>query len=145
MNEKRKGEWKVSVSVCRTVEITVIADSWEEANDRAHGLRDDEVIGGERTVSVDVLRETVGPFVRGGWYDLHDIGDVIVFECRHGHRFTSTEIATLQKRLTATGLEVIDSWNGPGCPSVSFRCLGRTDKRRSARLPESVYLDVEER
>lgn len=140
----RKGKWRVSVTVRSTVEVLVDADSYSEAQSRAaHGVSDEDLVGGTRMVTADVREEVEGPFVRGGWYDLHDVGDIVVFEARYGHRFTAAEIQALRTRLESTGLTVLDRWNGEGCGQVSFKCSGRTDMTRGARLPKSVYADVE--
>lgn len=90
-------------------------------------------------VSIGDMLEIEGPFVRGGWYDLHGPGDVIVFSPKSGHRFTQRGIDLLAERLVGVGLTIVARWNGAGCDTVSFRCAGRTGTER--RLPESVYAD----
>jgi hypothetical protein len=144
MTTLRKGKWRVSVRVFRSAEILVDADSYTEAQALARQVSDEDVAGGTRTVSVGVNEEIEGPFVRGGWYDLHEVGDVVCFRGRYGHAFTAAEIQVLRTRLETTGLTVREHWNGEGCDRVSFRCSGRTDMNEDARLPESVYEDVKE-
>lgn len=140
-----KSKWKVRAQLCKTIHVVVEAADYSEARDIVAAFDDHNFdVSDERHVDADILEEIDGPFVSGGWYDLHSVGDVCVFNARYGTVFTEKDIELLSRRLTAVGLKVIRHWNGAGCRQVSFCCSGRTDMRSYARLPESVYADPKE-
>lgn len=79
----------------------------------------------KRTTSAEARRRLGEPWVKMSWYDLHEPGDVVVGQRSFGNRFSVDDLRVLRERLETLGLKVVDSWNGLGCDTVSFRCAGR--------------------
>lgn len=80
---------------------------------------------------IDNIRALNGPWVSGGWYDLHGPGDVMCFEPALGNKFQEGDRELLERRINDCGYEVVDRWNGtPGTDTVSFKCAKREGTER---------------
>jgi len=127
---------KYVVKVTETTTWLVVVeggDSAYEAADRA------QLPGSSVQVKKEEQRTPVmqlgEPWLRTAeWYDLHEPGDVVVFETAFGRGFSRLDLVVLQDRLESLGLRVLDRWNGGresatgrwlGVQTVSFRCDGR--------------------
>ncbi len=133
-------KWIVDVTLTSCFTVEVEADGWGEA--RAAAAR--EAPPGEvQTVSSAMPRQQLGePWVHGGrWYmdRPQQPSDVIVFKRAHGHTFTEADIGQLAARLAAVGLDVLDSWNGAGCSTASFRCGGRNGDEEMSEERLAVF------
>lgn len=123
MSDER--EWEIEIVDRRSVCVRVQAASYGEARSAGEAA----MVSGELGRHVNVMRAHGEPWVTGGWYDLHEVGDVVVCERAYGNGFTEEEVQLLQERLEEMGLTVVESWNGAGSDTVSFRCTGRQRPR----------------
>lgn len=145
--------WKVRVRRIETSVVEVEADDYFDAASMAKGL----VCGATLPLGTDVVQISDGSLVDadadviaqlgepwvafptgGGWYSSAD--DVVVLKRAVGNRFTAEDVALLQSRIESTGLEVIDSWNGDGYSTVSFRCKGRLGTEDMSAEHEAIIL-----
>jgi hypothetical protein len=123
-------KWEVRVTETRQWTVIVDAEDWLEATRVAVNEVDLTLPPERRELDPDVRWQLGEPWVHcayysGPWYDLHGPGDVIVLNPSYGNVFTDADVHLLQQRLEQVGLEVVDSWNGTGCDTVSFQCSGR--------------------
>jgi hypothetical protein len=118
-------------------------EDWSDAHSNAQEVADKlaKKVGHGAQASVSITRQLGEPWVKpfGGhaWYDLHGPGDVICLERSTGNAFTQADIDLLKERIESCGLSVVDSWNGAGCGSVSFKLKGR-DPVDAPFTPEQV-------
>jgi hypothetical protein len=87
-------------------------------------------------LQIDDVRQTSEPWVSGDWYDLAKPRQVLVLRASFGNTFVDGDLALLEQRINAAGLQVTDRWNGTqGCDSASFLCSQRpgplTEEQRS--------------
>lgn len=116
--------WLVEVKKVTRYEIEVDADGYFEAMKAARETSSPE--SAKHHISTDPIRQLGEPWARSqGWYDLHEKDDIVVVETAFGNSFTEADVDLLHKRLVAMGFPPVDSWNGTGCQTVSFRCSGR--------------------
>lgn len=124
--------WIVGVRETRVRDVEVEASNYDAAV-----LAGEEAgAGASGHVTATPIRQLGEPWVTGGWYDLHGPSDVAVFNPSHGNLFTEADVAGLRGRLEKLGLAIVDSWNGAGRSTVSFKCGGRRggDKFTKAQL-----------
>jgi hypothetical protein len=119
-------KWRLRIEERRTMEILVDAPTSEEAH-RIGAEREDFDLYDHPLKRYVYVEQHLGEdgWVSGGWYDLHEPGNVVVFNRSIGNAFTNAEVTLLMWRLTDLGLHVVDTWNGEGCNNVSFMCEGR--------------------
>lgn len=125
-------KWRVEVIEHARYESTVEveANDWSSARDAAfakvqespHALG--SVWFDTRPQGVIQLGE---PWAKSyGWYmDGGVPSDIIVAQRSCGNAFTAEDVLILRARIEALGFGVVDSWNGAGTDTVSFRCTGR--------------------
>lgn len=136
--------FQVRVQFDRVLNLEVEAESSDDAFERA--LRENRPRADEREhPAIDVVKQLGEPWVYGRWYDLHYIGDVIVFTRSLGNVFTKKEVDLLVKRLRDVGFEPKNHWNGERCDELSVRCAKRPKSARRAytRVPDSVCSPIE--
>lgn len=130
------------VSVRR--EFVVEAGSETEARQLAEkrmALRVEPAPGAELSVSFDShsITQLNGPWVYGGWYDLHGPDEIVVFTPAPGNFWRKGDVPLLRRRLERIGLKIVDSWNGNlNGTSVSFRCKGRKGTKPMTKAQMAV-------
>lgn len=118
--------FQVRVVVSRSITIEVDAAHVSEAATKA--CREARAVAGpeyECETRWEHIVQRGEPWVDVDWYDLHPPSDVVHCQRSAGNRFTTAECELLCDRLRALGLEVVTTWNGAPCGSLSVQCRGR--------------------
>lgn len=97
---------------------------------------------GEPFYEFKSLRQIGEPWAYShGWYmDREKPSDIIVVERSEGDRFKASDIRILRRRIVKLGFPVLDSWNGAGCATVSFRCSGRRGLKALTKSQLSILV-----
>lgn len=143
----RETAWVIRVRETneRCVDMTVRAQSYEDAMAVGERAIVESIVPWEHRVRVDVKAQNGEPWVyfynsEDGWYDLHGPGDIIVMERALGHTFTQYDVDVLRERIESIGLTVASGWNGEGCDTVSFRCQGRPNGKDPLTAEQKAIL-----
>lgn len=118
--------YRINIKRCEYFQVTVKSENSSEARTAAIAALDNA--GAPLSVNHEVMAyiQLGEPWAYSeGWYDLHGPADVVVVERAPGNAFTEADVKLLSERLKAIGFPVVESWNGAGCGTVSFRCKDR--------------------